>query len=434
MRLFIGIVTHDRQNVLEFMLRFMHIGVTAEVRAATEIHVFENDTQMNSILVTRSVSEDIRPLGYNLLPHERPEDTVDARNADLGRARCEIIRTFMAHVQYTHCVILDDDMVVSLNTIWEAACDLDSLRDLGVATLTLHPFPKRLGPLRYQIGDSTFINHDFSGDNAWIIPKETIMRFGNVFGSGDGGYANNLWAAIKQARMTNITRLSPAYEIQHLGVQGLVGSIIYKNAPKKPGWTKQLFTDYLSKRVLHSELAMLWSAKGADALLDYVRRETKMTVDKQQQDQSVVDRAMMPKGKVEITIEDARSGQELRRLDVENLVVDNAKSIMARLLGSSDVADWAITKIIFGSGDTTPTESDVSLEVPLSPEKAITTDYPDDSSVRFTGVLESDEANGFPISEAALYSGSEGIFSRIVFGPLNKSADFRFVFRWTIYW
>jgi len=433
MRLLVGVVTRRRQKLLEFMLRYMHLDLKQEVRGATEIHVFENDTEARSLEVLRGVSTDIRPIGYSLLPDERPRESIADRNADLGVARREIINEFMKHPQFTHCVILDDDIVVSLNTIWQGAKDLELLKDFGIATLTMHPFPKRIGSCRYTCGDHIFANHDFSGDNAWIIPKETIQRFGNLFGPHDGGYANTTWAAIKNAGLTNVTRYSPAYDIQHVGVEGLAGTTIYRDQEKKPGWAMELFKDYVSKRTLHSEIAMLWSSAGADELLDFVRRET-IVRNHKQCTEGVRDQVLMPKGKVEILCENAKTGEIENRISVDNLVVNNAKSIMAHLLGSASSDDWAIKRMVFGSGSTPPTESDVSLEVPITPEKTVTSDYPDDSSVRFTGVLESDEANGFPINEAALYSGSEGIFSRIVFGPLNKSSDFRFVFRWTIYW
>jgi hypothetical protein len=190
---------------------------------------------MHNLEGLRSIASDVRPIGYSLLPHDRPDASVEARNADLGMARQAIVEEFMRHKQYTHCMILDDDMVVSLNTIYQAARDLESFEDMGVASLTLHPFSKRFGPRRYHLGDSTFIDHDFSGDSAWIFPRSTIEKFGNKFGPEEGGYANALWAAIKASGMASITRLHPCYEVQHIGVQSLVGSIIYEHSKKKPG-------------------------------------------------------------------------------------------------------------------------------------------------------------------------------------------------------
>jgi len=147
----------------------------------------------------------------------------------------------------------------------------------------------------------------------------------------------------------------------------------------------------------------------------------------------VSDAMPMPKGRLEVEVENVKTGG-VQEHTYENLVVTNAKKIMARLLGGLDASDWAIARMVFGTGDTAAADSDVALEVPITPQKDVTVDYPDDASVRFTATLESDEANGFPVNEAGLYSGSEGIFSRVVFGPLTKSSDFRFVFRWTILW
>ena len=185
---------------------------------------------------------------------------------------------------------------------------------------------------------------------------------------------------------------------------------------------------------------MLLSSGNWSGLLDYVRRETKMSNANEHQKAvqskpgyTKVEAGPMPKGKLAIWKENVHTGKS-ELVEVANLVVDNAKNIMAHLLGSAAVADWGIAKMVFGTGTTTPTETDVALEIPITPEKDVTVDYPDTTSVRFTATLESTEANGFPVAEAGLYSGSEGMFSRVVFGPLNKTSDFRFVFRWTIYW
>jgi len=444
MRIFVGIVTCDRSDVLEFMLRFMHIDCKHEVRQVTEVHVLDVG-MLPAVDEVSMVSRNIRPIAYLRLQPTGHDGSVEACNADLGRARRRLVDEFLAHEEYTHCVILDDDMVVSLNTIYQAVHDYDSLRDLGIASLTLHPFPKRFQPERYTVGDKTFIAHDFTGDNAWVLPRQLFNVIGNKFGSQQGGYANTTWEAIKRGGLRNVTRLQPCYEIQHVGVSGMAETIIYARAKQKPQWTKSLFRDYLTKRTLHSEVAMLWSSGGFDGLLEYVRKETTVQGHTEEYGWSedgntevgkisdVSDAMPMPKGRLEVEVENVKTGG-VQEHTYENLVVTNAKKIMARLLGGLDASDWAIARMVFGTGDTAAADSDVALEVPITPQKDVTVDYPDDASVRFTATLESDEANGFPVNEAGLYSGSEGIFSRVVFGPLTKSSDFRFVFRWTILW
>ena len=441
MRVFVGIVTSNRAEVLEFLLRFLHIDCRHEVRQSTEVHVV--DVGMVSALGTvQEVSKDIRPIGYVRVDPMAHSGSVEECNAELGLARRRLVDEFLFHEEYTHCVILDDDMIVDLNTIYQAVQDYDSLRDLGVASLTLHPFPKRFQPMRYTVGDKVFVTHDFTGDNAWVLPRQLFYAFGNRFGPEKGGYANTTWDAIKVAGLRNVTRLQPCYEIQHAGVSGLAGTTIYAHVDKPPQWTQALFRDYLTKRTLHNEIAMLWSSSGLEALLEFVRKETRMSGDhiffnEQGQEEvqvpALADRVVMPKGRVEISVENVKTG-ESELVHVSNLVVDNAKGIMAHLLGASDLDDYAISKMVFGTGDTAPADSDVTVEVPITPQKDVTVDYPDDSSVRFTATLESSEANGFPVNEAGLYSGSEGMFARVVFGPLNKTSDFRFVFRWAVYW
>ncbi len=156
---------------------------------------------------------------------------------------------------------------------------------------------------------------------------------------------------------------------------------------------------------------------------------------KQKPEPGVREKALQPKGRVEIEVQDVHTGKVKKEILVENLVVNNAKAIMAHLLGGGSAVDYAMVHMAFGTGDTAAAVTDTGLEVAITPIKDLSAiDYPDSSSVRFTAVLESDEANGFPVAEAGLFSGSQGMFSRVVFGPLTKSADFRFVFRWTIFW
>lgn len=442
MRAFVGVVTCNRPDTLEFVLRFMHIDCRHHVRQQTEVHVIDVG-MLPALPVVQEVSRDIRPIGYVRVQPTGHGGSVEECNAELGLARRRLVEEFLAHEEYTHCVILDDDMIVDLNTVYQAVEDYDSIRDLGVGSLTLHPFPKRFQPLRYSYGDKVFITHDFTGDNAWVLPRQTFDQIGNRFGPEQGGYANTTWSALKAAGLKSVTRIQPCYEIQHAGVQGLAETIIYAQSGKKPKWTQVLFRDYLTKRTLHNEVAMLWSSSGIQALLEFARKETKVhehteefRIDGDRQVLKATDTSdvmSMPKGRMEIAVENVRTG-EVELIKTDNLVVDNAKKIMARLLGGSAAADWAISKMVFGTGDTTPTDSDVTVEVPITPQKSVTVDYPDDASVRFTSTLESDEANGFPINESALYSDSEGMFARVVFGPLNKTSDFRFVFRHSVYW
>ncbi len=158
----------------------------------------------------------------------------------------------------------------------------------------------------------------------------------------------------------------------------------------------------------------------------------------------------------------------------ENLVVTLARRVMSRLL--SGAAQWDdggsptdptvtltdsghpsypeatitgpedlfITKMRWGTGGhdignptipLDPAVGDEHLVAPLvSPAyKTVTVDYPADSTVRFTGILETGDANGQGISEVGLFTDQyELMFARKTFGILTKSSDFSFEFRYSI--
>jgi hypothetical protein len=434
MRAFIGIVATDRPKVLEACLRhllsFDQHGIF--VHGHADIWICDNSVQDTIEPIAKSLVSEGWPVHYCRISGGH-DGSVDAAETELGRSRRWLVDRFMLASEYSDCVLLDDDMLVTADTIGEAIQDLAMLRDLGVGCLSLHPFKKRFQQFTYEVGERKFISFDYSGDSSWIIPRDILAQTGNCFRPSKSGYANSQFAAIRDIGRTPATALTPCYEIQHVGVDELEGTRIHKKATRKPGWTKVLFSDYLTGRVLYSNIVMTWKLGGVDHVIGALRKGMEGML-KTKRDESARDRFPRARGRVEIQIENVKTGEVERTINIGNLIVDNAKNVMAHLLGGAASAEYAITKMTFGTGSTAPTENDTGIEIPVTPTKAVTVDYPDSGSVRFTSVLESDEANGFPIHEAGLYSAGQGVIARVVFGPLTKSNDFRFVFRWTVYW
>lgn len=140
------------------------------------------------------------------------------------------------------------------------------------------------------------------------------------------------------------------------------------------------------------------------------------------------------KGKLEITVENVKTGKVERVLESRNVFVRNGYRSVMHLLAGDDQANYAVTHMAFGTGDTPPAVTDAGLEMAITPVKAISAiDYPDETSIRFTAVLESEEANGFPLAEAGLYTAAHGMVARLTYGPLTKSPNLRFTCRWTVY-
>lgn len=148
---------------------------------------------------------------------------------------------------------------------------------------------------------------------------------------------------------------------------------------------------------------------------------------------AVKDRLKKVHGKLEIAVENVKTGEVERTIEVHNLFVTNGYTALMHLIAGDDQANYAVSQMAFGTGTTVPAVGDTGLEVAITPVKTVASiDYPDATSVRFTATLESDEANGFPVAEAALYTVAHGMAARVTFGPLTKSADLRFVMRWTL--
>lgn len=162
--------------------------------------------------------------------------------------------------------------------------------------------------------------------------------------------------------------------------------------------------------------------------------------------------AFKPRGIFKMIVR--KAGVIIEVYEDKNLIVNNAKKLMAHLLGG-DTNGMSITKIGFGTNGTTPLPDDTSLRNPfVKPVKKIS--YPgfitDELNiaplfglsnntvvswygyqVQFDWELLTTEANGHSISEFGLITGNNSLFSRKSrSSPIIKQSDISIEGSWII--
>ena len=136
------------------------------------------------------------------------------------------------------------------------------------------------------------------------------------------------------------------------------------------------------------------------------------------------------RGDVKITIT-GPDGDEIR--EYKNLVVNNGKTILARLLGH-DVAyaEEYISKIAFGTSGDAPVVTNTALGAEVL-AKTATVSYPAYNSVMFSAVMLDTEGGANTFQEMGLKSYNGNIlFSRLVIPAITKSALYKIQVDWTI--
>jgi hypothetical protein len=159
-----------------------------------------------------------------------------------------------------------------------------------------------------------------------------------------------------------------------------------------------------------------------------------------------------PHGIFKMTVR--KAGKIIERYEDHNLIVDNAKLLMAHLVGG-DTAGTPITNIAFGTNGTPPTPDDTAITNPFS-KPVSHVSYPgfkadevnwkfvlglsDDLITEWTGYqvqfdweLRTSEDNGQAISEFGLLSGNKTLFNRKTRdNPIHKASDISIEGSWII--
>jgi len=140
-------------------------------------------------------------------------------------------------------------------------------------------------------------------------------------------------------------------------------------------------------------------------------------------------------GELRFSILDAKTKKVLKQWESKNVILTRAKYQLARLVGAGG-ADNYVNRMQFGTGSLAETESDVHLQTPITPIKAVAAAYPDalptSYRVTFSAFLLADEANGFPISEAGLMCVDDTLVARKTFAAQTKTADHIFLYEWCV--
>ena len=160
----------------------------------------------------------------------------------------------------------------------------------------------------------------------------------------------------------------------------------------------------------------------------------------------------LPRGSIKMVIR--KAGRIIEIYEDHNLIVNNAKMLMAHLLGG-DTAGMSITKIGFGTNTTPPVPDDASLRSPFIkpvsdikfngfvtadvnfapvfglPNELVISWY--GYQVQFDWVLLTTEANGHSIGEFGLISENNTLFSRKSrANPIVKESDISIEGTWII--
>jgi hypothetical protein len=126
-----------------------------------------------------------------------------------------------------------------------------------------------------------------------------------------------------------------------------------------------------------------------------------------------------------------RRGTLIEKYEDHNLIVDGARTAMARLVAGNGTGK-NIDRIAFGINGGMPNPSNTSIVSPFT-KNFDRISYPASNQVEFSWSLATTEANGKAISEFGLLCADNTLFSRKNRGtPINKDSDIAIEGQWVI--
>jgi hypothetical protein len=169
---------------------------------------------------------------------------------------------------------------------------------------------------------------------------------------------------------------------------------------------------------------------------------------------NLLDAIKVPMGHFQLDSYDAFTGQLLDHIEGANIVVNDGREALARLLGNSGpdggVTTWYVDTMKFGKGGHNPgdvlemvevlvTDSDLydqtADHITVDQDVTGTTTWPAARKVTFEATVEAAEGNGSGVleySEAGLYYDSGSImFAHKAFGYIVKNNTIKLVATWT---
>jgi hypothetical protein len=129
----------------------------------------------------------------------------------------------------------------------------------------------------------------------------------------------------------------------------------------------------------------------------------------------------------------------IETIRVNNSIVLNGRDLVAKLFINEPIDP--VSHVAVGTGSTAVAAADSALEAevfrkainPVDPSQHITTTDTDKRKVMITAELDFAEANA-ALTEAGLFNADSGgvMYNRVVFPPINKTADFKLTLIWEI--
>jgi len=138
------------------------------------------------------------------------------------------------------------------------------------------------------------------------------------------------------------------------------------------------------------------------------------------------------KGILEFSRVNVRTGKKVVLAIVKNTIVDDAYLKLVELFGG-EISSFC-DRMQFGTGSAATSHDQKFLQTPITPIKSVSSSIDGSScyTVIFEAYLESDEGNGFPISEAGLLANDGTLIARTTFTATTKTSSYNFGFRWSI--
>lgn len=126
----------------------------------------------------------------------------------------------------------------------------------------------------------------------------------------------------------------------------------------------------------------------------------------------------------------AHTGNILETYQDNNLVVNNGRETVTKLLGAGTTTK-KLSKIAFGTNGTAPAGADNTITGAFTKSLGAVS-YPTISSVKFDWTLGASEGNGINIVEFGILSDDDTLFARKVRAVIAKNSDIILNGNWTI--
>jgi hypothetical protein len=143
----------------------------------------------------------------------------------------------------------------------------------------------------------------------------------------------------------------------------------------------------------------------------------------------ISDRLLTLRGEFSMVVKD-KSGKIVDKYEDKNLIVNLAKTALARLL-SGGGAGREVTKIAFGTSSIAPDVADTVITNAVTKNLDGFT-FPEFNSVSFAWTLDYAEGNGINIAEFGLLSSDSSLFARKTRTAIAKSSDLLLTGIWKI--